>query len=53
MRENVKATCKAELKNGLMEYWSTLTPAICQKYIAHVQKVLPAVIDANGGPTLF
>ena len=29
-------------------YWKTLTPDVCTRYIDHLQKVLP---DVNGGPS--
>jgi hypothetical protein len=40
-----------ELKDGIKEFWLTLTPAIRQKYIGHLKKVIPKVIEENGGPS--
>lgn len=36
---------------GIQEYWKTVTPAMCQRYVNHVQKVVAAVIACGGGPT--
>ena len=37
------------LLSGITEFWKTLTPEICTKYISHIQKkVIPKVIEVNG-----
>ena len=46
-----KPTNKEELVQGIQEYWKTVTPAMCQRYVNHVQKVVAAVIACGGGPT--
>ena len=38
----------ADLKNGIQLFWNTLTPEVCQKYISHLKKVVPKVIEVNG-----
>ena len=43
----------AELKAGIKAFWKTLTPAVCTKYIGHLKKVVPKVIQENGGPSGF
>ena len=40
-----------ELKNGIQQFWVTLTPEVCTRYIQHIQKVIPKVIENNGGPS--
>ena len=40
-----------ELKAGIKAFWKTLTPAVCQKYIHHLKKVIPKVIEEDGGPS--
>ena len=40
-----------ELKEGIKKYWRMLTPKICCRYIDHLQKVMPDVIKADGGPS--
>ena len=36
------------LKSGIKAFWKTLTPRICRKYINHIKKVIPIVIQRNG-----
>jgi len=36
------------LKKGIKDFWKTLTPAVCCKYINHIKKVLPIVIQKKG-----
>ena len=51
LRTNVKPRNLQELKDGIKEFWLTLTPAVCKKYIGHLKKVIPKVIEENGGPS--
>ena len=39
------------LKEGIKIYWAGLTPEVCTRYIQHVQKVLPVVVEHKGGPS--
>ena len=34
-----------ELKEGIKQFWATLTPDICARYIMHLKKVIPKVIE--------
>ena len=37
-----------ELKEAILDFWTTkLTNQLCNKYIDHVYKVIPAVIKKN------
>jgi hypothetical protein len=47
----VKPTIKQELVDGLYEFWATVTPEKCRKYISHIHKVMPRVIECEGGPS--
>ena len=38
----------AGLKNGIKKFWKTLTPTVCCKYINHIHKVMPIVIENRG-----
>jgi len=38
----------AGLKSGIKKFWKTLTPSVCQKYIDHINKVIPIVIEKRG-----
>ena len=40
-----------QLKEGIRQFWATLTPEVCQRYIGHLNKVIPKVIQENGGPS--
>ena len=51
LRREVKPKVKDELLNGLKEFWKTVDVAKCRKYIRHLRKVVPKVIDLDGGPT--
>ena len=51
IRRVVKPKTKSELVSGILEFWNTVDVPKCQKYIRHLKKVVPKVIEANGGPT--
>ena len=52
LRRHVKPSTKEELVEGIKQFWcTTVTPELCNSYIGHLKKVLPAVIACNGGPT--
>ena len=42
---------KQELVDGINAFWNTVDAHKCCKYIDHLQKVLPKVIEVNGEPT--
>lgn len=48
----VKPRTKDELLQGLTTFWDErMTPLKCQRYINHIHKVIPKVIECNGGPS--
>ena len=51
IRREVKPTTKAELVSGIEQFWKTVDVAKCTKYIRHLRKVLPKVIEVNGNAT--
>ena len=51
LRKDVKPINKDELIYGIQEYWRGLTKEMCQRCIGHVQKVIPAIIACDGGPS--
>ena len=51
IRREVKPKTKEELTVGIKEFWRPVTPAKCTKYIGHMHKVLPKIIDQNGEAT--
>ena len=57
MKEYLRNTYKPkgleDLKKGIREFWKTLTPSVCTKYINHIHTVMPTVIERSGGPSGF
>lgn len=51
LRSSYKPTNLDELMNGIEEFWQTLTPDVCKKYISHLQKVMPKVVEVDGNPS--
>lgn len=51
IRRNVKPRTKEELVDGIKEFWKTVDATKCQKYIRHLRKVIPKVIEVNGAAT--
>lgn len=51
LRREVKPKYKQELIDGIEQFWSTVDVAKCRKYIRHLRKVVPRVIEMAGGPT--
>ena len=51
MRREVKPKSKDELVEGIIKFWKTVDVAKCTKYIRHLRKVLPKVIELNGNAT--
>ena len=49
----VKPMVKQDLEDGLHQFWSALTPERCSRYINHIHKVMPKVLECEGGPTGF
>ena len=49
LRKCVKPSTKDELVNGISNFWATkVTPSKCRRYIGHLQKVLPKVVERQG-----
>ena len=51
LRIHVKPRTIADLKAGIRAFWKTLTPDVCLRYIGHLKKVIPKVVEVNGGPS--
>ena len=52
IRRKSNPTTKDELLNSIKEFWgTTVTPELCQRYISHLRKVIPAVILRDGAAT--
>ena len=33
---------------GIKQFWKSMTPEVCRKYIGHLQKVMPKVVELGG-----
>ena len=54
LRKVYKPTTKQQLLDGIQEFWSTkVTSQKCHKYIGHLRKVVPRVIEREGRATEF
>ena len=53
IRSRVKPRRKDELEDGIRDFWKTVTPEKCRKYIGHIQRVLPAVVEREGKASGF
>jgi len=51
IRREVKPTSKNQLIKDIMDFWSTVTPEKCQRYISHIRKVIPKMIETQGAGT--
>ena len=38
----------AGLKAGIKKFWKTLTPKLCRRYISHIFKMMPIIIQHRG-----
>ena len=51
IRREVKPKNKAELVEVIKRFWLTVDATKCQKYIRHLRKVIPGIIEVNGNAT--
>ena len=51
LRREIKPQTKEELILGIETFWDTVDVFKCQRYINHLRKVLPKVIEVGGEPT--
>lgn len=40
-----------ELKAGIEQFWVTLTPDVCKRYIGHLKKVISKVVQVQRNPS--
>ena len=53
LRAKVKPKTQLELVEGIKAFWSTVSRAKCRKYIGHLKRVIPRVIELKGDATGF
>ena len=51
IRREVKPQRQEELVDGIKQFWETVTVDKCTKYIRHIRKVIPKVIELKGAAT--
>ena len=51
LRNTYKPKNLTELKSGIEQFWQSLTPEVCKRYINHLNKVIPKVIQVDGNPS--
>ena len=51
IRRIVKPDTKDELVKGILGFWETVDVNKCQRYISHLRKVIPRVIELEGEAT--
>ena len=51
LRREIKPHTKDELVAGIEQFWGTVSRDNCKKYILHLRKVMPRVIELEGAAT--
>ena len=51
IRREIKPHTKDELVAGILDFWKTVDRTKCAKYIRHLRKVLPKIIELDGAAT--
>ena len=51
LRNDYKPKGLEDLKHGIREFWMRLTPAVCSRYINHIHRIMPKVVEKQGGPS--
>ena len=51
IRREVKPRTKEQLVQGIQDFWATVDVHKCQRYIKHLRKVIPRVIELKGDAT--
>ena len=51
IRRETKPRNKQDLIEGITKFWSTVDKEKCTKYIRHLRKVIPKIIELDGSAT--
>ena len=52
LRRVVKPNNKDELVHGIQEFWTNqVTPELCTRYIGHLRRVIPEMVEKEGAAT--
>ena len=50
IRRRVKPSTKLELTEGIRQFWATVTPEMCSRYIDRILKDAEIIVRNEGGP---
>ena len=54
IRNNYKPRTLPDLEEAVLHYWRTnMTPEVCSRYVSHIHRVLPAVVENQGQASGF
>ena len=53
LRKRVKPRTAEQLEDGIQGFWAGLTPERCCRYIDHLKRVVPKVIECEGRASGF
>lgn len=53
LQTHVKPRTKEVLVGGIRSFWESFTPEQCARYIDHIHRVIPQVINNGGAPINF
>ena len=53
IRRVIKPANKDELVQGIQQFWATVDVQKCRRYIGHLRRVLPRIVELNGDATGF
>ena len=53
IRREAKPRIKQQLVDGIKHFWATVTVEKCTRYVCHLRKVIPKVIELEGAATGF
>ena len=51
LRRGIEPQTKDQLRDDIQEFWTTVDIRKCQKYIGHLHKVIPSVMELKGDAT--
>ena len=51
LRSTAKPKNAQELIDGIKSFWKTLTTEVCKRYVEHLRRVIPEVIEVQGEPS--
>ena len=51
IQREIKPKTEERLIDGIQQFWGTVDQAKCNKYIGHLRKVIPKVIELEGSAT--